>query len=337
MTRADVLKSTYLALNMAPRKAELPPYIKFSSSQSFSIHVADYTKYWDGTLEYSYDRITWSVWNGTTTVSAPNGTLYMRGLNNTKITGVSDAYTKGGCNWVFDGDNIECSGNIESLLDYAVVGQSQHPVMGEWCFSGLFMEAPIISSPLLPATELSRGCYQFMFDTSKLITPPVLPAQNLSIECYQYMFGRCGDLTKAPRLPATAINTYSYRGMFVHCVSLEIPPQLLADTVGHGGYASMFIGCKNLVCLPKLPALTVGNSAYEAMFRECSKIYVSENQDGTYINEFRMPTVGLLPETIPSWQITNLMFRDSGGPIGSTFYNATPDLNRTYYTSNELV
>ena len=119
-----------------------PPCITFSSPNSFTLAVNDGNKHWNGTLEYSTDKKTWTIWDGTTTLlSATSGSenvLYMRGTGNTKIGYYSvdnDNYIP----WEISGTDVRCDGNIETLLDYATVEAGQHPTMEDGCFAGLFM------------------------------------------------------------------------------------------------------------------------------------------------------------------------------------------------------
>ena len=103
--------------------------LTFSSPNSFTLNTYNNTKNWDGELEYSTDTKTWNLWDGTTTLSADGGRLYMRGVGNTKITGGEGEYY-----WVLSGSEISCRGNIENLLDYATVVKNEHPTMGEYCY-----------------------------------------------------------------------------------------------------------------------------------------------------------------------------------------------------------
>lgn len=42
------------------------------------------------------------------------------------------------CSVCFDGErNVACSGNIETLLDYAITDEGGHPAMTNYCFAGL--------------------------------------------------------------------------------------------------------------------------------------------------------------------------------------------------------
>jgi hypothetical protein len=134
-------------------------YLTFQSDSSFSLRVNDSTKHWNGTLYYSTDLETWHEWDGTTITSSIDNKLYLRGKENTVITGNNINY-----GWVFTGSNIECTGNIENLLDWEVVESGNHPPMAPHCYAHLFRSCTnLVSVPALPATTLARGCYQYMF------------------------------------------------------------------------------------------------------------------------------------------------------------------------------
>lgn len=164
----------------APFKPEGKSYLTFSSPSSFTLKVNDTTKHWDGTLEYFASDKSWTIWDGTTTLTAINNdgeyVLYLRGTGNTIITGNNDKYR-----WVLTGGDISCIGNIENLLDYATVASGSHPTMANWCYNSMF-----------------SGC-------TSLVQAPALPATTLVDRCYNAMFYNCTRLTTAPALPATAL------------------------------------------------------------------------------------------------------------------------------------
>lgn len=195
-------------------------YLTFRSPNSFTLAVYDATKHWDGTLEYSTDTSTWSTWNGTTTLSsAPSGSknaLYLRGTGNTVITGSSDS------RWVITGVDVACVGNIETLLDYAIVKSGEHPKMANYCYRYMF-----------------RGC-------TSLTQAPELPAMTLASSCYSAMFNGCTSLTQAPALSATTLEEYCYSAMFQGCTSLTEAPALPATTLMKGCYQYMFSDCAGL-------------------------------------------------------------------------------------------
>ena len=196
-------------------------YLTFASAEPFTIGVNNATKNWDGILEYSTDEVNWTEWDGTEAIASAEHDgeqkIYMRGSGNTEITG-------GNYGWALDGSNIRCSGNIETLLDYASVENGEHPAMGRMCFATMFGSCyGLITAPELPAVALSDHCYYLMFcGCINLISSPKLPATTLAAHCYDSMFYNCFDLITIPELPATTLATYCYNDMFHGCENIKL-------------------------------------------------------------------------------------------------------------------
>lgn len=272
-------------------------YLTFSSPSSFTLRTNNYSKNWDGTLEYSTDASAWNTWSGGSTITADGGKLYLRGTGNTKITEGSNK-----SRWVLSGSNIACEGNIENLLDYATVANGEHPAMGESCFAYLFYQCyAIISTPSLPATTLTYCCYCQMFRETSIESAPVLPATTLAEYCYAQMFYSCTKLVNAPALPAT--------------------------TLANMCYQNMFFGCTKLTSIPALPAPLLKTWCYYGMFEGCSSVKFSNTQTEEYKYEYKIPSSGT-----GSGSGTQRMFISTGG----TFTN-DPSINTTYYTANEVI
>ena len=245
--------------------------IKFSSEDAFTLATANGAKSWNGTLEYSTDLENWTTWDGTTTLNSSDGAehvLYVRGTENSVISFDGDDYQ----NWILTGSKISCSGNIENLLDYEMVGAGEHPSMGELCYIYLFEDCTsLTSAPEMPATTLAYSCYDGMFHgCTSLTTAPELPATVLSANCYVDMFNGCTSLMTAPELPATTLSESCYSGMFSGCTSLTIAPELPATTLTGACYDSMFEGCTSLTTTPDLPATVLAGNCYCDMFRGCT-------------------------------------------------------------------
>lgn len=140
----------------------------------FAGETSDFTlkatnKSWDGTVEYSTDKNTWSTWDGSE-ISSANKKLYLRGKNNTTF------YTSSGVKFVLSA-KAGCYGNINTLLDYEN-----------------------------PPTALATNCYRSMFqDCTSLTTAPELPATTLAVSCYQSMFYGCTSL----KISATQTGEYT--------------------------------------------------------------------------------------------------------------------------------
>ena len=341
-----------------PFKPEGKSYLTFSSPSSFTLAVNDAIKHWDGTLEYFDSDKTWTVWDGTTTLSAVDNdgeyVLYLRGTGNTKIGYYSvdnDDYIP----WTINGTDVRCDGNIETLLDYATVEAGQHSTMEDDCFAGLFMgctaltQAPTLpattlapycynsmfqgctaltQAPALPATTLAEACYSHMFhDCTSLTQAPNLPATTLANNCYENMFYGCTSLTQAPALPATTLATYCYRHMFGGCTSLTQAPALPAITLGYSCYENMFFGCTSLTQAPALPATMLANYCYNNMFRGCTFLKLSSSKTGEYTQEYHIPSSGT--GTTATNALTD-MFTSTGGT-----FTGTPEINTTYYLSTD--
>lgn len=341
------------------KQAQITPSVLFSStSNNISLNVINNTKYWDGTLETSTDCITWTTWDGTTTVSSNTGKIYVRGSNNTVITGSTASETAG--RWQLTGTAISISGNIEALLDYqTVAGGSMVANPATRAFYGLIrknaniidasnLELPrtalvtgiymtmfysctgLINAPALPATVIAADCYRSMFyGCSSLATAPALPATTLANDCYRQMFFNCTSLTATPTLSATTLAINCYYGMFKGCSSLTTISALPATTLANGCYEQMFHSCTSLAVLPALPAITLADGCYNNMFTSCSNIKLSTTQTGEYVNAYRIPPIGTA--TVGSGSLNN-MFAFTGGT-----FTGQPYANTTYYTSNTIV
>ena len=282
-------------------KPEGKSYLTFSSPKNFTLEVNNRTKNWDGILEYfAYDK-TWTVWDGTTILSAYNNdaeyVLYLRGTGNKEITGFTNGQEY---KWVLTGSEIACTGNIENLLDYGIVESGGHPTMASYCYSSMFYgctaltQAPdlpattlashcyrgmflncnsLTKAPKLPATTLSDYCYQEMFSgCTSLTQAPALPATTLANRCYWLMFFNCNSLTQAPALPATTLASHCYNSMFNYCTSLTQAPALPATTLASNCYSYMFSNCTSLTQAPKLPATTLASYCYDGMFYACTRL-----------------------------------------------------------------
>ena len=279
----------------------IPGYITFTSPNSFTLAVNDATKHWDGTLEYSTDKKTWSTWNGTTTLSSTTrgseNVLYLRGTGNTVITGNSANYR-----WVLTGSDIVCTGNIGNLLNYATIVAGRSPTIGDYCYSRMFYGCTALTqAPALPATTLANNCYQRMFyGCTSLIQAPELPATTLAIYCYDSMFQGCTSLTQAPELPATTLAEYCY--------------------------SNMFKGCTSLTQAPALPATTLADHCYGYMFENCNKIKLSTTMTEEYTQPYRIPITGTASSVT---EPATSMFYGTGGT-----FTGSPSINTTYYLSN---
>lgn len=261
-------------------------------------------KEWDGTVEYSTDHNTWTVWDGTA-VSSVDKKLYLRGSGNTTFR------TSSGAQFVLSA-RAACSGNIQTLLEYSN-----------------------------PPTSIPAGdCYRSMFyGCTNLTQAPNLPATTLTYWCYLDMFYGCKSLTKAPELPATTLISYCYSGMFGGCTNLTQAPELPATTLAYSCYSGMFRGCTSLTKAPELPATTLAGDCYYAMFRGCTSLKISTTQSSEYPTAWRIPSSGTISSTSSGWNTS--MLTDTGGTftsnpsVNTTYYGAW-SLVETYNISYNL-
>ena len=248
---ARKVKAAYVGVNGVARQwyaAEQPreDFLTFSSPTAFSIFVA--SPGWNGTMEYSTDKSTWAAWDGAEIAAMDNGgtyALYFSGTGNTKVTGSSAN------KWTLTGSNIACSGNIESLLDYATVATGKHPTMAVDCYSGMFYGCTsLTSAPALPATMLAYSCYNHMFDgCTGLTSAPALPATTLTHYCYSRMFYGCTGLTSAPALRATTLADSCYNYMFYGCTKIKL------SSTQTGSYTQAY----------RIPTSGTGTTTYDAL------------------------------------------------------------------------
>ena len=275
---------------------DLDTGLEFKSTSQFVISVS--SRQWNGAMEYCNSKNGWKTWTGGSIAAGEfrgQYYLYVRGRNNTKITGAENAQLAWSLSVQDSAAGVECNGNIENLLNYTTVQQGQHPTMANYCFTYLFKQwTNLITAPSLPATTLTLRCYNRMFqECSRLTNPPELPSTSIAESCYDMMFVGCTSLITAPSLPATTLAKNCYWGMFNGCTSLELPPSLPATTIAYGCYQNMFYGCANLIGLPQLPALTLQPYCYTNMFYNCSKIRLSTTGDAVnYPTEYRIPPTG---------------------------------------------
>ena len=73
----------------------------------------------------------------------------------------------------------------------------------------------------------------------------------------------------------------------------------------------------------------LANNCYSSMFNGCTKIKLSTTQTGEYQTPYRIPTTGA--GTNVAYSLINT-FANTGGT-----FTGTPEINKTYYTSNTVV
>lgn len=251
------------------------------------------------TLETSIDWETWTTYTIWTPITLSNigDKIYWRNISNV-TTGFSTYEWK--YTFVMTG-SISASWDVTSLINK----NCTDTISTYFCFAELFVRcASLTTAPELPATTLAYGCYDSMFqECTSLATVPELPATTLADYCYRQMFYRCISLTTVPELPATTLADYCYEYMFYRCASLTT--------------------------IPELPATTLADHCYEYMFDICTLIKLSETQTWEYQTPYRIPTSW-------TWTVgTDSLYK----MFDSTWwtFRGTPELGRTYYTSNTVI
>lgn len=250
-TNYKAYTATNVYCTVAASGVDLNNCLSFSSSSSFTLRAGG-GKTWDGTMEWTNGNRLWTVWDGASVSSGSNNTIYLRGTGNTVISG-----SNYGNRLILTGGKIDCSGNAETLLDYADVANGVHPTMAAYGLANVFAgNAGLTSAPTLPATTLANYCYQRTFSgCTSLTTAPTLPATSLAAGCYYYMFVGCTGLVSPPNLPATTLASSCYASMFYNCSSLKVSatqtgsyqnayriPKSGTGTTVTGAMSSMFFG-----------------------------------------------------------------------------------------------
>ena len=239
--------------------------ILFYSLSPFVLQNRSISKTWDGLLEYSTDRITWTEWNGepvSSDIYKNYHCIYLKGTDNTYITAASG----NGSEFVLTGSMIKCIGDFTTLLN------TNRPYAPR-VFGYMFYNCSNVDFDItLPENMSQYMCTYMFYGCTSLTKAPVLPALTLAGNCYSYMFSHCTSLTSAPVLPATILAASCYTYMFEYCSSLVSVPELSATTLASACYAYMFSYCTALVNPPELPALTLETFCYQGMFSHCTSL-----------------------------------------------------------------
>ena len=154
------------------------PYIVFISPKSYCISAG---KSWDGTIEYSLDKINWHDWDGS---QIESNIIYMRGYGNTVITGQRNI-SGTNASWIFKTkDKLICRGNIETLLDYKICSKGEHPPMGKSCYDSMF-----------------KGCWRLTsLDLTNWNTSQVINMSNMFKGCTSLRTIKINDDASANKL-----------------------------------------------------------------------------------------------------------------------------------------
>ncbi len=197
-------------------------YVTFSSESSFAMSYSS-TYQDDFYLFYSTDATTWKAWDGSTIPAASKSgsyVIYICGRLNTTFASSASAYTT----LQIDAEEgtVDCSGNIETLLDWCTVADGDHPTMDAYAFACFFM------------------------DCAALATTPELGAETMSSHGYYKMFSGCTGIVSAAAIPATTLSPYCYYYMYENCTKLMYLPEFQSVKLVEGCYWYMFTGCTRI-------------------------------------------------------------------------------------------
>lgn len=249
--------------------------------------------YGDGKFQYSYDRYTWTDWDGKDYIEAQQ----IDNLFELSIRGVDNS-TFNDSTIVIIGDGIDgqvtLGGDISALLDnfhttkqapgaYAhlfegcnAIGDASNLKLADDVLSGdyayMFKDCiNLTKAPNIPSDTANRS-YEHMFEgCTQLNEIPNLPATNISDGCYAYMFANTG-VTATSTLPGTVLAPQCYEGMFKNCRSLtEIKP-ISGSVMADSCYKEMFSNCTELIAGTPLNSVSMEPHCYEEMFNGCYKI-----------------------------------------------------------------
>lgn len=270
----------YLALALAAQAAQNGggggknpgSSLQFVAANRFGIN---YTKNWDGIIEYSGDNKTWTVWDGSTVYSSEcedGYQIFLRGKNNTHI-----AHPAAGSGisfiWPTVVADVRCTGDLMSLLDHEIVALGLGDVisMGPACFRAFLQGAPIVNTPAMSARFISKnGCAYLYYHCNRLQTAE--PISAISIENYglSHAFTGCSALLAAPAVNATTVGVSALHSLFADCTSMTSAPNILpATALDSSSYQYMFQNCTSLRNAPALPATELPSMAYHSMFKDC--------------------------------------------------------------------
>lgn len=171
------------------------------------------------TLEYSYDKNTWTSWTYTSSNVIFNTykKIYFRGTN----TYISYNDTS---NYVTfsSGQNVNVGGDLLSLLSTDL---NTFSTTRTYIFANLFkdMTTLISAKNLHMPPSLYNYCYHQMFRgcTNLVRAPKLWTTNTLHNGSYDYMFYGCTSLTAAPALWCNALISQCYNYMFYGCSSLK--------------------------------------------------------------------------------------------------------------------
>jgi hypothetical protein len=223
------------------------------------------------------DPLLYTLNNGLSWAEAMSGTSITVTGDNIKFVGdgrtglFTDAVQSNA--WSITGDDVELSGNINTLLDH----NNTITTISNRAFIYMFYDCNVITETenlVMPATTLGSSAYAYMFyECNNLLNAPDIKATVVDTNSCYRMFMMCTNLVNGPPvLPALSLGTYSYYEMFMDCMSLTSTPDILATSMGQESCFQMFAVCPSLVSMSDIRATTVGIKCCDNMFWGCSSL-----------------------------------------------------------------
>ena len=337
-------KIAQLVVTLSLKQVE-PAALKLCG-KSVTFKIAEKT--WDGTLETSTDGKTWTTYSaGTTVYCGSENTIYVRGTDNTKISGYTTVdeepnNPKNFHSGMTDGIDKSCisvggyqvalSGDLNALLDYTKVKKGEIPESVAGAFCCLFKHKQgennngftitDISGLILKRPTLKQEEYREMFsECGNIYKDNVfasIDAETVgALACCRMFENTC--ITTAPALPATKLEGKGcYYAMFSGCVCLTSAPALPALSVPAHGYDSMFCGARGIESAPALPATVLSEGCYQQMFSMCPALKSAPALPATALSEdcysymfeccMELQSLPKLPATVLPKRCYHMMF-----------------------------
>lgn len=269
-------------------KSEKYHYLSFRNLEDNDITLtvrknndaAPTVKFYHAMSEHSAGTYAESSTDGVRIIIPANGTLYIRGVGNTRWGNV---VTSGSTTTLYY-NNISCngrysvSGDILSLLDASNVASGQMTANSAFC-------------SLFRGDDIGVDNASTLVDASGVVLPSVV-RQN----CFRTMFYKCAALENTPTIPATTVKPSCFESMFYKCTSLVTTPKLDFEFGNESGSScrSMFEGCTALVSVGegstfhrKLTTTMPNTSLYAMlrMFKGCTSMTEGVDMDFPNISQ----------------------------------------------------
>lgn len=195
---------------------------------------------WDGTIEISYDKVSWEVWDGSGVITAkPHGNTYrffMRGSGNHYI---SAARAGGGPVSPFVVSvvpgGVSVTGSIWTLLDWQRVRDGLDPTpdfMHAHVFSGLFAVQDISKawmsrcpslSPITVISDKIFGARMFAFQVLLTTIPEIKYVDSNGPTMWRQVFYGLGQIVGvSTELKDTTQGIYAFGLSGIHGVSVDL-------------------------------------------------------------------------------------------------------------------